>query len=523
MAGYTLRETLVKNAAPAAPNSNAPALVFERRTLTFGELVREVDNIAEGLRQEGFRHGDRVMALLPNGVEYVELFFAVVSLGGVLVPANYLLTAPEVAHVWHDSGSSWLVMHDRFAHKAAAVVESMPQADRVFVVGSAGPLRAYEGLRRDGASLTLPDVAISDLALLQYTSGTSGLPKAAMHTHSSLMWNMIQQVVDFGLVQDDVYLCVPALCWAAGFHDFFLPLLWVGGKVVLLPSQNLDPDEVAELGAAHGATILLLVPSVLRRVVASGVFEQHDFGALRLLVSGGEALPVELIEEVQGVLPHVWLAQSYGMTEGPMIMTMLSETDAYARRGSAGKALFATQVQVVDEHDTPVAPGVVGEIVVRSPATMTGYLNAEEKNDEVFTTGWLHTGDGGYLDADGYLYIAGRVKDMFITGGLNVYPAEIERVLLTHDDVAEAAVVGVSDGSLGEVGLAYVVLRPESSMDLDGLRTFAAERLATFKVPRHWESYPEPLPRTASGKIKKSSLARPSITPPAVPTGSREG
>lgn len=508
MSGFTLRETLAKNSASASWRADDTALTFETRSLTYGELVTEVDNVAEGLRQEGFRHGDRVMALLPNGVEYVELFFAVASLGGVLVPANYLLSAREVEHVWNDSGSTWLVLHERFAQKAETVLASLSDLDRVFTVGATSGLRPYEELRRDGSGFVPLDVDITDLALLQYTSGTSGLPKAAMHTHSSLMWNMMQQVVDFGLTKDDTYVCVPALCWAAGFHDFFLPLLWVGGHVVLLPSQNFDPEELARLTAEHRGTIVLLVPSVLRKVAATGVFARYDLSHLRLLLSGGEPLPIELIGQVQAALPKVWLAQVYGMTEGPMIMTFLSEADAHSRRGSAGKALCTTQLRIVDELDNPVAAGVVGEIVVRSPGTMVGYLNAGAKNDEVFRTGWFHTGDGGYLDSDGFLYIAGRVKDMFITGGLNVYPAEIERVLLSHDDVAEAAVVGVPDEQLGEVGKAYVVLRDPSDTTLDWLRAFAADQLATYKLPRWWETYGEPLPRTASGKIKKSALPK---------------
>lgn len=520
MPGYTLRETLVKNHVSASWDASATALVFEERELTYGELSREVDSIAQGLLEEGFRHGDRVLALLPNGVEYVELFFAVASVGGVLVPANYLLTPPEIEHVWNDSESTWLVVHEKYLAKAQGVVGGLDDTHRVFLVGRGDGLRSYEELRRDGTGLGAPAVDVDDLVLLQYTSGTSGLPKAAMHTHSTLMWNMMQQVVDFGLTRDDTYVCVPALCWAAGFHDFFLPLLWVGGKVVLLPSQNFDPEQLAALTAEHEGTIVLLVPSVLRKVVGDGILTRYELKSLRLLLSGGEPLPIELIEQVQSQLPHVWLAQVYGMTEGPMIMTFLSEIDAHSRRGSAGKALVATQVRVVDDQDQPVEPRVVGEIVVRSPGTMTGYLNAPEKNQEVFRTGWFHTGDGGYLDEDGYLYIAGRVKDMFITGGLNVYPAEIERVLLSHDQVAEAAVVGVDDAQLGEVGVAHVVLHDGAGVTMDSLRGFVAGQLATYKVPRHWESRDQPLPRTASGKIKKSSLRS---TTPTAPDPRDEG
>lgn len=507
MAGFTLRNTLIKNPTSASWDADAVALVFEDRSLTYGELSAEVDRIAAGLRERGFAPGDRLLALLPNGVEYVELFFAVASLGGVIVPTNYLLSPHEVAHIWEDSESTWLVVHETFASGVSVIDRSALDPERLFAVGECAGFAPYEELRSvsPGAG-AVENVAVDDVVLLQYTSGTSGLPKAAVHTHATLMANMTQQVTDFGLTRDDVYVCVPALCWAAGFHDFTLPLFWVGGTVVLVPSQGFDPQRLVDMLDTHRATIVVLVPTVLRRVVELGLAPGRTLPDLRLVLSGGEALPIELIETFQSRLPGVWLAQAYGMTEGPMIMAFLSDVDAVAKRGSAGKAMSLTELRVVDPADEDAAVGVVGEIVVRSPATMTGYAKAGTKNAEVFRNGWFHTGDSGYLDEDGYLYVVGRVKDMIITGGLNVYPAEIERVLLSHDAVSEAAVVGVPDERMGEIGRAYVVPAAGSSLSEADLVAFARERLAAFKVPRQWALTSESLPRTASGKIKKSSL-----------------
>lgn len=506
MAGFTLRNTLIKNSMSASWDADATALVFEGRSLTYAELATEVDRIAGGLSERGFAHGDRLLALLPNGVEYVELFFAVASLGGVIVPTNYLLSPHEVAHIWADSDSTWLVVHETFERGISEIDPTTLDSSRSFAVGECAGITAYEELRSDlPVDAGLQQVSADDVVLLQYTSGTSGLPKAAVHTHSTLMWNMTQQITDFALTREDVYVCVPALCWAAGFHDFTLPLFWVGGTVVLVPSQGFDPERLVSMLGEHGGTIVLLVPSVLRRVVASGFSADRPLPALRLLLSGGEALPVELIETVQALLPGVWLAQSYGMTEGPMIMSFLSDKDAIAKRGSAGQAMSATELRVVDPDDVDVPTGTVGEIICRSPGTMVGYAKAEAANELAFRGGWFHTGDSGYLDDDGYLYVVGRVKDMFITGGLNVYPAEIERVLLQHEDVAEVAVIGVPDERMGEIGRAYVVTSAASLVE-DELLAFTRERMAGFKVPRQWTVMTESLPRTASGKIKKSSL-----------------
>lgn len=510
MPGFTLREVLIKRSSSTGWDPAAPALAFEDRELTYGQLSTAVDEIVAGLAEEGFAKGDVVLVLLPNCVEYVELFFAVASVGGVIVPTNYLLSPREVEHIWRDSGATWLVVHETLVEGISTIREAGAPNLRIFGVGETPGITPYESLRRPGG--TPPEVAVDihDVVLLQYTSGTSGLPKAATHTHSTLMWNQIQQVVNFGVTADDVYVCVPALCWAAGFHDYLLPTLWMGGKVVLVPSRGFKPDELAELIERHRATITVLVVSVLRLVVASDIPSRHDVSSLRLVLAGGEALEVELIEQFQAQFPSVWLTQAYGMSEGPMIMTFLGEADAVRKKGSAGKALAATQIRIVDAADEEVAPGTIGEIAVRSAATMIGYAGMEEKTREDFRGGWFHTGDSGYCDEEGYLYVVGRVKDMFISGGLNVYPAEIERVLLLHPRVREVAVIGVPDARFGEVGRAFVMVEDdEPTAELEAeLSAHAREHLAGYKIPKQWQLSTESLPRTASGKIKKSELPR---------------
>lgn len=513
MSGYTLRNTLVRNRLSSRWRPDATAVLFGDRRVTYAQLATGVDELALGLLHRGFRRGDRLQVLLPNCVEYVELFFAVASLGGIIVPTNYLSTAREVVHVQQDSRATWIVVDERYVHNLSAIPAGAVPLSQVFGIGDCPGIEPLDSVRAsasDFAADDAPDFSLmadpNDVVLLQYTSGTSGVPKAAAHTHSSLMWNMIQQVVDFGLVPEDIYVSVPALCWAAGFHDFLLPLLWVGGTVVLLPSQSLTGALIAELVESHRGTVVMMVPSVLRRFLGAGGSDGYDLSSLRLLCSGGEALPIELIQEFRAALPGVWLAQVYGMSEGPMIMTFLDDVHAIEREGSAGKSMILTDLRIVDAEDRDVAPGEVGEIVVRSPGTMLGYADAEEKNAEAFRNGWFHTGDSAFHDEDGFISIVGRSKDMYISGGLNVYPAEIERVLRLVDGVDEAAVVAVPDPSFGEVGCAFVVPAPGAVVTEEALSAGVKEHLATYKVPRHWRISQDPLPRTTSGKVQKAAL-----------------
>jgi fatty-acyl-CoA synthase len=354
------------------------------------------------------------------------------------------------------------------------------------------------------------DVAVDagEPFLLQYTSGTTGFPKGATHSHETVLWNALGQIGDFAMTRRDVYLCIPALCWAAGLHDFTLPALWLGATVVLRPSRNFDAGEVWRTVERERVTLAVFVPSVLR-LALSYPLEDHDLASLRLVASGGEPVPVAAIEEFQRRLPTCDLIQGYGMSEFPAIMTYLDSEYAVSKRGSAGRAGRITELRVVDGDGRDVPAGEHGEIVVRSPATMTGYWNRPDATAEVMAGGWFHTGDRGYLDEEGFLYIAGRSKDMIISGGLNVYPAEIERVLERHPAVREVAVVGIPDDRYGEVGEAHVVLHDGAEVTGEALDAFARADLANFKVPRRWVLRSDPLPRTASGKVQKYALKAP--------------
>ena len=495
MDGFTLTELLRKRVTGRA-GPERPAVTFRERTLTYGELDERSDRLAAGLAAAGFAKGDRVGVLMHNRLEWLELLFALGKLGGVIVPLNYMLRAPELRFILDDCDARWLFAEERFDE----IIGELGTRETVVLE------RDYEGLLDSGAPVPDVDVRAGDLLLLQYTSGTTGTPKGAMHTHSTVLWNSVHQIPDFGVTTDDVFLVVPALCWAAGLHDLALATLWAGGRVVLNPSTGFSPASFCETVEREGVTASLLVPAVLRRVLASGEIAGHDLSSLRLLLSGGEPVPVEAIEELHRQLPTCPLVQVYGMSEFPTLMLLLRADEALERIGSTGKACSVADIRIVDEHGEDVGPGEVGEIWCRSPACLVGYYGRGDASSETLRGGWLHTGDLARCDEDGYVFIAGRAKDLIISGGLNVYPAEVEKAISEHAAVAEVAVVGVPDEEWGEVGHAVVVIEEEAQLDEAELRAFLRERLATFKVPRRFDLRHEPLPRTTSGKVQKFLL-----------------
>jgi fatty-acyl-CoA synthase len=508
MSTFTLADVIATSLYGSEAEASAVAVRSETTSLTYRQLNARANRLAAGLDAHGVSVGMRVGVLMHNRTEWVEVFFAVARLGAIIVPLNHLLTGHEAAYIIEDSGSSWLIAEDTLWGTVAQLPSQVSDRLQLVTVGEArsGAL-LYDEIFAEDEMTVRPDVSPEDIFLLQYTSGTTGFPKGAVHTHSTVLWNAVSQRPHFGLGRDTVYLCLPALSWVAGFHSLHLETLWSGGTVVLHPSNSsFDPARFCDLVAQHRVTTVALVPGVLRRVLALDDFAEWDLSSLRLAIVGGEAVPISLLEEINERLPHVSVVQVYGMSEFPSLVTLLEADQAQAKLGSAGRANCASQVRIVDEHDRDRAPREVGEILTRSPATMIGYHGQPEATEIALRNGWFHTGDLGYLDEDGYLFITGRSKELIISAGLNIYPAEIEQALMRHDAVAEAAVIGLQDDKWGEIPKAVVVLREGQTATERELREFATRYLARYKIPKSWEVRSEPLPRTASGKIQKFRL-----------------
>jgi fatty-acyl-CoA synthase len=503
---------------PGYLDRDREALVFRERRLRYGDLHDGAARLADALVQDGVGHGDRVAILLRNDPVWLDVFFAVAAARAVLVPVNYLLRPNEVSFILNDSGATTLVVGDDLAATAHEALIEAPRCRRLLVVANAGGdtgpgAAALRGAHEIGAfaargRIAWPDVGVApdDPNLLQYTSGTTGFPKGATHTVSTLLWNSFHQIADFRITERERYLCVPALCWAAGLHDFTLATLWMGGTVVLNPSGGVTIAKLLAAIERERVTSVLLVPTLLKQLVESPYLKGHDLSSLVAVLTGAEPVPVSVIRRFNEVLRDTTLIQVYGMSEGPTVATYLRVEDAIRKVGSCGKPVTNCELRVVDEDDRDVAPGQPGEVLTRSAATMVGYWNRPEASAETLRGGWLHTGDLGVLDEEGFLSICGRKKDMFISGGLNVYPAEIEAVLLAEAGVAECAVFGVPDERWGEVGHALVVAKPEARVDPDALRERCRAVLGSYKVPARIELSLEPLPRTASGKVQKFKL-----------------
>ncbi|MEV4340801.1 long-chain fatty acid--CoA ligase [Streptomyces sp. NPDC049590] len=478
------------------------AVVHEERAWTYRELHERVLRLAHALRGLGIERGDRVAYLGPNHPVFLETLFAAGVLGAVFVPLNTRLTAPELAYNLSDSGSTVLVHGPEQAEAARAAAEEAGVRHRIALArpDDDGAL-AYEELLTGGQTGPLDEaVALDDPCMIMYTSGTTGRPKGAVLSHGNVTWNSVNVLVDTDLAGDEVTLVVAPLFHTAGLNMTCLPTLLKGGRVVLLGS--FDAERVLELIESLRVTCMFGVPTMYDAMAARPRWASTDLSSLRTLNCGGAPVPARTIAAYldRGLA----FSQGYGMTEASPGVLYLDKEQARAKAGSAGVPHFFTDTRLVLPDGSDARPGERGEILVQGPNVMTGYWSRPEDTEAAFTDdGWLRTGDVARVDADGYAYIVDRVKDMFVSGGENVYPAEVEAVLLTHPAVAECAVVGVPDPVWGEVGRAVVVLDSGAHADEAGLLGHLRGRLAAYKIPKSLVVTGS-LPRTASGKIVKS-------------------
>jgi fatty-acyl-CoA synthase len=484
------------------------ALVDADRRLDYAALEARCARLAGLLRGAGIGPGDRVALLLANRSAYLEAVFAAARLGAIAVPLNALLAPPEIRFLLDDARPGALLHEASLAPGvAAAGGERVPL--RIAVGGEPD---AYE--RALAAAPPAPEVtpvAPDDPMLLMYTSGTTGAPKGALLPHRKTLYNTLNAELFFDLGSHDRVLVVVPLFHSFGLAILSIPALYAGAGVVL--QRRFDPEAVWSAVAAHGITLLGGVPTMYRDlldVLERGPAGRFDLRTLRFLFTAGAAIPVELIRafEARGLV----LKQGFGQTE-TSILCCLDARDALRKAGSVGRPVFHADVRVVTRESVELPAerwreadvGETGEIVVQGPITMLGYWNQPEETARVLRDGWLRTGDLAQRDAEGFLTLVGRAREMYISGGENVYPAQVERVYHEHPDVREIAVVGVPDARWGEVGRAYVVLASGVRLDAEALRAWGRERLAAFKVPRSFVAV-DSLPRNPSGKVQKHRL-----------------
>ncbi len=470
------------------------ALVFGGERWTFADLDRRSSAAATRLRAAGVRPRARVALLAGNGPGFVQMVHAAPRLGAVLVPLNTRLTAPELVALVEDCEPAILV-HDEANHDTAASVSAavagLPRV-RIAELAAEGATSSPES---DGCDGTLDPSAVHTVI---YTSGTSGRAKGAMLTFSNHWWSATGSTLNLGLREDDRWLAC-------------MPLFHVGGLAVLLRSvifgipvvlhEGFDAGAVSRAIDEDGVTIASLVPTMLARLLEARRRRPLPH-SLRCLLVGGGPLPQPLLEEC---LHRGWpVAPTYGLTEAASQVATLSPEDTPRRPGSAGKALFHTQVRIeIDDGEAP--PGVAGEILVRGPTVTPGYFRRPHESAEALRHGWLHTGDIGYLDHQGYLYVLDRRDDLIVSGGENVYPAEVEEALRSHPDVLDAGVIGLPDDVWGQGVVAAIVLREHPALSQEDLLAFCRARLAPYKVPKELR-FVTNLPRNAAGKLVRREL-----------------
>jgi len=476
------------------------AVVDTSRRVTFTELATLVRQAATGCRERGVEPGDRVAIWGPNSLEWVVAALGAVSAGAALVPLNTRFKGDEAAYILDKSRARFTFVSPPFlGNDYAGMLDS--RFERVLL---------DEALWAYGESASYESSA-DDIGDVIFTSGTTGRPKGVMTTHEQTV-NVFTTWSDVvGLRRDDRYLVVNPFFHTFGYKAGIIACLLRGATIV--PQPVFDVPTTLDLIGRERITVVPGPPTLYQSILDSPDRASYDLSSLRLAVTGAAVVPVALVERMRAELSFGTVLTAYGLTEATGTVSMCRrDDDAVTIATTSGRAIPETEVRVVDPDNEPVATGLPGEVVVRGYNVMRGYFEDPVATAETIDTdGWLHTGDVGVLDEHGNLRITDRIKDMYVVGGFNAYPAEIEQLLATHPSVAEAAVVGVPDERLGEVGKAFVVAKPDAEVDADEVIAFARERLANFKVPRSVDVV-DILPRNASGKVLKFELRQKAAT-----------
>jgi fatty-acyl-CoA synthase len=486
----------------AAFTPDRTALVHDGGALSYRELAAEVAHAAGLLHDRlGVRLGDRVAWLGHNAPEMLVLLLACSRLGAIFLPLNWRLAAPEHAWILGDCQAKVLFAGDGFADHAAGLAADQP-ALRLVGVGY-DDARGYAALRAAAAPLAAsPDAAGPGTpALLCYTSGTTGRPKGALLDQRALLFNALNSLHMHGLTAADRVLTTLPMFHVGGLNIQTLPALYAGATVVL--HRQFDPHATLAALVGERITLAVLVPAQLVALLAQPGWTDADLGRLRCITTGSTLVPLALIDRVHA--HGIPLIQVYGSTETAPLATYLVAADAARKAGSCGLPALHCEVRIVDDAGHDVAPGESGELWVRGPNVMGGYWNQPSTTAEALVDGWYRSGDVGHADTDGYLWIDDRKKEVIISGGENIYPAELENLLAEHPDLAEAAVVGRGDPKWGEVPVAVVVARAGHETDADGIRGWFDGKLARFKHP-HDVIFRDALPRNAMGKVEKDAV-----------------
>ncbi|MBY0555493.1 long-chain fatty acid--CoA ligase [bacterium] len=474
---------------------------FYRTTLQASVYLKEKFNIGAG---------DRVSVLSGNELEYVFLFFALQRLGAVLVPVNFRLTEREITHIVKDSSPKLMLFQSDYAPIVENLKKTFDFESQQFVASLSSDICFANEIKAYKNSVSLAELEAQSVfhgqenseVMILYTSGTTGSPKGAVLTHKSINWNSINTSISLNLTQDDTTVIFLPFFHTGGWNVLTTPFLHRGAKLIFL--KKFDADQILKISSAEKATLLFGVPTTMDMMARHAEFNSIDISSIRYAIVGGEPMPIELIKtwDKKGIP----IRQGFGLTEcGPNLFSLKQE-DSLRKIGSIGFPNFYVDAQIVDENDKRLGANEVGELIIKGPMQMKEYWKNPSATADTIKNGWLYTGDLVKKDEEGFFYVVGRKKDMYISGAENVYPVEIEQILRKMPGVREAAVIGIPDEKWGEVGRAFVVKENPSLSEQDILN-YCLENLAKYKIPKQIV-FMDNLPKGDSGKILKKNLPK---------------
>ena len=489
--------------AYTTPDKIAMREVPSGRTFTYSQMHERIGHCAGMLRAKGIEKGDRVAYLTLNSTDTMELVFACWRIGAIAVALNFRLTAPELKFILENSETSLVLVDSPFTQIKDALDGNCCVKEWVLTDGMGGESEYETALAAADPILDMVDQNLEDQCMLMYSSGTTGTPKGVIITHGMMYFSNASAVSAAKPDADNVSLSNMPLFHIGGLNVTALPAIWIGGTTVIMrmfdPTMTLSAIDNEEFGV----TTLFMVPAAYNALKAMPNVEDIDFSRLKIALCGAEAVPVELVKwwMTKGVV----IQEGYGMTETAAVGCMLTKEFIPERTGSAGKFGIHSRIRIVDEGGNDCAPNVPGEIWFKGACVTPGYWRRPDANEESFVDGWFKSGDIARMDGEGFIYIEDRVKDMYISGGENVYPAEIENVLYQLPQITEVAVIGVPCDRFGETGCVYAAVKKGTELVLEEVQAHVSAQLAKFKHPSHLRIVKE-LPRTASGKVQKFIL-----------------
>lgn len=494
--------------AKLTPEREAVFDLASDRRYTYAQLNGRVDRLAGSLQNKyGIQKGDRVSILAQNSIAYVDLLFGLGKIGAIFAPLNWRLTSRELTYILKDCQPEILIVGPGFV----SVFEEMRgEIDVRHILSLEGAdiagAESYERLldKAPASRRERPLVDENDPWCILYTSGTTGRPKGAVLPHRQILWNAINTVISWGLSENDVSPILTPMFHAGGLFVFLLPLLYAGGRLII--GRGFDAEASLRLIVEERCTVILGVPTLFQLWMNAPGFAGTDFHHVHFFISGGAPCPPALIEawyKATGVA----LRQGYGLTEVGVNCFSMTNEEALRKKGSVGKPMFHSEMQLVDPHGKEVPAGETGELIIKGPHVCLGYWSNPEATAEALRDGWFHTGDMARMDEEGFFYIAGRFKDMIISGGENVYAAEVEAIFREHPAVADAALIGLPDEKWGETGLMVVACKPGQTVSAEELLRFCQGRLAKYKIPKRVE-FANSLPYSPYGKVVKAELKK---------------